>query len=179
MDMEIEVFYQNFTKKDPKLLMEYIRNAASGEAAFFPTTLSLVYDRLIGKVFPKDTASSPKVEKDAWGSWGQGSWGQDSDMGNPFQASSSASTPAPPFTPTPTVPSTTLPRQALLRCARCRRQAQIEQLYEGLHCPWCTENGKNGQGVRGRPYMACSDCTRLRTTRIDRCPKAKCGAVYL
>ena len=179
MDMEIEVLYQNFIKKDPKLLMDYIRNVASGEAVFFPTTLSLVYDRLIGRVFPKEPVSSPKVEKDPWDSLGQDSWGQDYDTKNPFQASSPTSTAAPFFSWTPTVPPSTLTDQKMVKCVRCRKQARLEQLYEGLHCPWCSEDGRNGMGVKGRPYMTCSGCSLLRIMRIGTCQRGSCGATFL
>jgi hypothetical protein len=47
-----------------------------------------------------------------------------------------------------------------------------------LHCPWCSENGKNGKGVKGRPYMCCWGCSRVRTTLIDHCAKMKCGVKF-
>ena len=42
MDMEIQFFYENFTEKDPKLLVDHIKKMAAKEAPFFGTTLSLV-----------------------------------------------------------------------------------------------------------------------------------------
>ena len=58
MEMEIEALCQNFAKKDPKLLVDYVQSAASGEVPFFPVTLSLVYDKLAGTAFPKDSSDS-------------------------------------------------------------------------------------------------------------------------
>ena len=57
-DMEIEFFHERFTEKDPELLIDHIERMASGEAPFFPTMLSLVYDRLVEKTFPKHVPSS-------------------------------------------------------------------------------------------------------------------------
>ena len=53
MTMEIEFLTSNFTKKNPKLLMKHIRRMASGGVPFFSTTLSLIYDKLVEKVFPQ------------------------------------------------------------------------------------------------------------------------------
>ena len=58
MDMEIQFLLKNFTEKDPKLLMDHVRRMASGEAPFFATTLSLVYGKLVEKVFTRPTSSS-------------------------------------------------------------------------------------------------------------------------
>lgn len=55
--MEIEVL-DACAEKDSKLLLDHIQSVVSGEASFFPTTLSLVYDRLIGKAFPKGSSDS-------------------------------------------------------------------------------------------------------------------------
>jgi hypothetical protein len=172
MEMEIEVLHQNFTKKDPKLLVDYIQSAMSGEAAFFPTTLSLVYDRLIGKVLPKDTAPGPEPEKNYW------SWGKTAETTNPFQASSSTSTAAPFFIATPAAFTITLTEPNLM-CIRCCGLARLERLYDGLFCPRCSDDGKNGLGKRGRPYMKCSVCNFLRTTRVGMCPSRLCEATFV
>jgi hypothetical protein len=198
MKMEIEVLFQHLTKEDPKLLMDYIQSVTRGEATFFPTTLSWVYDRQMGREFPQGgTRSGPDSEKDPrpcgqnddWGygqnvdlAGGQGEdWGgnQNADTLDPLQASSSSSTPAPTFAATPTTPATTFADQQWLTCARCRKKAKLEQLLDGLHCPRCTEDGKNGLGVMGRPYMRCSKCTALRTRRKKVKCKTACGAVFL
>jgi len=52
--MEIQFLHETFTEKDPKLLIDHIQRMVSGEAPFFPTTLSLVYDRLAEQTFPKN-----------------------------------------------------------------------------------------------------------------------------
>jgi len=52
--MEIQFLHETFTEKDPKLLIDHIQRMVSGEAPFFPVTLSLVYDRLAEQTFPKN-----------------------------------------------------------------------------------------------------------------------------
>jgi hypothetical protein len=220
--MGIEVLHRNLTKEDPKLLMDYIQSAASGDAPFFPTTLSLVYDKLIGKEFPQvGTGSDPDSEEDPfpcgqeedWGygqnldwasdpipdsdwasgqglDWGASSQGEDwgatgqdlSDRNGISGAGAQGRTwadvltsraSAPAFTWTPTVPD-----QKLVRCVRhLRHTARLVELYNGLHCPSCTDDGRNGLGVRGRPYMTCLGCNFLRTTRVDEC--VRCGVIFL
>ena len=159
--MEIEVLCQNFAKKDPKLLVDYVQSAGSGEVPFFPVTLSLVYDKLVGTAFPKGSSSDSNPEKTP------------GDLAvttpNTSQASGTASVTALP--PASDASPSTAPR-----CVRCRRYTQLEDLYDGLHCPWCPETGKNGLGIRGRPFMACSECNFLRTTRVDEC--LRCGATF-
>ena len=51
--MEIRVLYEMFTGKDPKSLMDHIQKMASGEAPFYSTTLSLVYDKVVEELFTK------------------------------------------------------------------------------------------------------------------------------
>jgi hypothetical protein len=58
MEMEIEFLRNNVTKLDPKSLTDHIRSATSGEAPFFPVALSLIYDKLAEKSFPKDAPSN-------------------------------------------------------------------------------------------------------------------------
>lgn len=182
--MEIEVLH-NFIKNDPKLLTDYIQSIGSGEVSFFPTTLSLVYDWLVGRMFPKNSSNS-----DSKYSTG----GQNFTTPNPFQAWSSTSGFA--ASPTPgasssTAPAVTTPsnwggasssstptKQKWLKCARCRGQRQLGQLFDGLHCPQCPATGRNGMGVKGRPFMVCSGCNQLRTTRTDTCIRGKCRAGF-
>src|SRR5882762_10457549 len=101
MEMEIEVLY-NFVEKDPKLLMDHIQSVASGEVSFYPITLGLVYDRLIGSVFPKHTPSDPDPEKSPGN--------QDVTATSPSQVPGVASDITPSSTPnasSPTTPVTT------------------------------------------------------------------------
>ena len=160
--MEIEAL-DNFIGKDPKLLMDHIRSVASGEVSFFPITLSLVYDKLIGKAFQKDSPHPHPEDRRS--------------ISNPFRASS----PAPASTPVPfssTTPSNTLKNEKWLECVRCGRCARLVELYDGLHCPRCPEKGRNGQGKAGRPFMVCLGCRILRTTRACTCIGVKCGARF-
>ena len=57
MDMETQFLHDNFTEKDSKLFMEHIQRMAFGEAPFFATTLSLVYDKLVEKAFAQPVPS--------------------------------------------------------------------------------------------------------------------------
>ena len=52
MQMEIDFLLENITEKSSELLTDYIKSVESGASPFFPTTLSLVYDGLVGKSFP-------------------------------------------------------------------------------------------------------------------------------
>ena len=54
MEMELEFLDKNFTEIYPESLTDQIKSAASGEAPFLPVILSLVYDMLAEKSFPKD-----------------------------------------------------------------------------------------------------------------------------
>ena len=62
MDMEVEFFQSNFTQPDPKVLMDHIQKMTSGEAPYFPETLSLVYGKLFSKAFPQTTFPGPIAE---------------------------------------------------------------------------------------------------------------------
>ena len=182
MDIEIQLFHESFAEKDPKLFLEHIQRMTSGEAPFFATTLSLVYDKLVEKAFARPTPSdsgvgkSPEVQNVA-------------DPCSPFQASTSipavsstASTngpssnpqaPAPDPEPEP-IPSGTSPPLAWLRCFQCRELATLEDLYTGMRCPACPSRG----GKRGRPYMQCTLCRTMRTEPGSNCQKILCGARF-
>ncbi|KAF9642810.1 hypothetical protein BDM02DRAFT_3273313 [Thelephora ganbajun] len=92
MDMEIQFFHENFTEKDPKLLMDHIQRMASGEAPFFSTTLSLVYGKLLEKAFTQPTHSTADSDDEEEGSGSSSSdedseaveyakWAQGADVG--------------------------------------------------------------------------------------------------
>ena len=49
--MEIQFFHEMITRRDQKMLIDHIERMASGGTPFFPTTLSLVYDKLFEKAF--------------------------------------------------------------------------------------------------------------------------------
>ena len=57
METEIEFFHKNFTEKDLKLLMGHLQRMASGEEPYFPTTLSLVYDKRFRGTFAQPVAA--------------------------------------------------------------------------------------------------------------------------
>jgi len=194
--MEIQFLHETFTGKDPKLLIDHIQRMVSGEAPFFPATLSLVYDRLAEQKFPKNISFS------------SGPWG--------FTTSQTITTPTPPVRtspltfgitspPTSNIPSSTttnippLPTRRILpssflaptptprpvspnptvgraglRCVRCCEVTPVKSLYSNLLCPWCSAEGKNGKGEKGRPFMRCTECNTLRDKRGGVCLKPKC-----
>ena len=56
--MELQLLHERPAEKDLKSLMDYIQRMASGEAPFFSTTLSLVYDKLVENAFANPTFGS-------------------------------------------------------------------------------------------------------------------------
>ena len=186
MDMEIQFLHDNFTEKDSKLLMEHIQRMAFGEAPFFATTLSLVYDKLVEKAFAQPAPSgsglgqSAKVESVA-------------DPYSPLQppisvpgapptSSSSNAPPTPssvPQTPPPVpgsgpVPPSTPTRFTWLRCHRCLGAVGLLDLHDGLRCPRCPARDE-----RGPPLMQCTLCRTIRTERRNTCLKIVCGARFV
>ena len=151
--MEIEFLHEKL-ERDPKLLMDHIKRMGSGEAPFFPLTLSLVYDKLVDKAFSKPPFSSVL---------GCSAGSQSVTFPRSFQAP----------TPRPII------KQPGLKCARCRHTALVHDLYDGLHCPQCPEKGKNGKGERGRPFMRCVKCDTLRDGRRVFCLKSECGRRFM
>ena len=171
LDMEIQFLHGNLTERDSKLLMDHIQRMASGEAPFFATTLSLVYDKLVENAFSKHT--SP----------GSGLGSQNvatptpplqTSISNPSVASNSQ---APTHAPKPISSNTTI-KQVGLKCARCSSVASIHNLRDGLHCPLCPATGRNGRGEKGWPFMRCKGCDHLREMRVGSCVKANCSGVF-
>jgi len=182
--MEIQFLHEQFTEKDPKLLMDHIQRMASGEAPFFPTALSLVYDKLIEKAFARHIPPGFDPEKPTWG--------QIMTTVPPAQASTSASSidPPPNFSvpsfpspqaPAPVpgpVPPSTFIRQTTLKCVRCFRIRSVHDLYDGLHCPVCPETGRNGKGEKGRPFLRCTGCSLLKETHGIFCHNPVCNGQF-
>ena len=184
--MEIEVLYQNFIKNDPKHLVDYIQRVASGEAPFFPTTLSLVFEKLIGTKLPKSD-SEKSLE------------GQNVTTPRPAQASSSTSIVAPSSistsnassstTPTVTRPPVAIPPafpisvarplpgpdQKWLLCRVCRGFTRVAYLSGGLHCPRCRPVVKKIK----QALMVCTGCGRKRATTVNTCIGATCRARFM
>jgi len=195
--MEIRFLHETFTEKDPELLIDHIQRMVSGEAPFFPTTLSLVYDRLVEQTFPKHISPGP-------GLWGL-TKGQNITTPTPVHTSAFAFGITSPSTPITTPPPITtihpLParrasllvpppilrpaspnptiRPAGLRCIRCHRVKSINNLYNNLHCPQCPANGRNGKGEKGRPFMCCTKCGALRDKPTGACSKPKCRRQFV
>ena len=181
MDMEIQFLHDNFTEKDPKLLMGHIQRMAFGEAPFFATALSLVYDKLVEKAFARPVPSGSgivkfvRVEYVKVGSVAgpSGAPLTSTSSGAPSVSPLIPQTPAPDPRPGP-VASSTDTQLARLQCPRCREPARLEDLYDGLRCPECPPKSDK----KGRPYMHCSLCLTGRTLRQDGCLKIMCGARF-
>lgn len=181
--MEIQFLHERFTENDHKLLMGHIQRMASGEAPFFPATLSLVYDKLVEKALSKQT-SGPDL--------GRSTGAQSVTTPTlPLQpptptsgvASSSTSSTCPSFgfqaAPIPGPPLSTTAKQTRLKCVRCWCITSVYDLYGGLHCPRCDEKGRNGRGVKGRPFMQCTGCSTLRYECGNVCLKSKCSGQFM
>ncbi|KAF9643676.1 hypothetical protein BDM02DRAFT_1372944 [Thelephora ganbajun] len=150
--------------------MDHIHRMASGVTPFFPTTLSLVYDKLVEKSLTKPIS---------FGLGFDGCTGDQSpiDPTPPLQAS--GSTPAIDSPPTINSAACSSNSQALasttgpitlntasnltrLKCALCGKIARLQDLYDGLRCPVCP-----GRCTRRRPLMVCSSCNASRSMRGD------------
>jgi len=202
MDMEIQLLHDHFTEKDPKFLMEHIRRMASGEAPFFATTLSLVYDKLVEKAFARPVPSG----------FGLGKSAEVESVTDPFPplqpltsvfgvpstpipsipstsafsipsnfaftyASSVSSfapqAPVPNPTPSP-APSSTDTRLTWLRCHKCRQPAKLAELYKGVRCPRCPKKS----GKKWPPFMQCTSCRTIQTSHRVECLKGQCSAKF-
>jgi len=114
--MEIQFFRGWFSEGDLEFPIDHVRKMASGEAPFFPTTLSLVYRMLAEKVFPKRTLSGSDL--------GKHTEGQDDT------------------TPAPSI--NTEPGWFELICHQCDEISLLKDLRDDLYCPQCPESDKWG-----------------------------------
>jgi len=151
-----------FIGKDSKSFTDHIQRMASGEAPFFSTTLSLVYDGVIEKLFTK--CDPP---------------GRDpSELAEGQSTTPRVTPPSTPHTPTyipgPISPSAS-GKLTWLKCARCSGFAQLQVLFDGLYCPQCP----SGSGIRGRPFMRCQLCQAVRVTRTDSCKTRVCQGRFM
>jgi len=173
--MEIQFLHEKAIKKDPKLLTGCIRKMGSGEAPFFPTTLSLVYDTLVERAFTTHDPGPSCTE------------GQTSVRPvPPSQPSTSTLKVNPPPTVHPPAsssklrsrastcepgPLTTATRSAWLKCVRCHEVAWLRDLHEGLYCPRCP-----GDWVG---LMRCTVCNLLRTQKRGDCSENTCRRTFM
>lgn len=174
--MEIQFLLEQFTENFPKPLMDHIQIMASGEAPFFPATLSLVYERLVERAFSKCAPFGSGSAKFVWRgvnpptpsiqtSTSASSVASSSD----FQAVISRPVIAPSTTTTTTI------GRARLKCARCRTVTPVRSLYRCLYCPLCDDKGRNGRNQKGWPFMRCTECHTLRHRLGNVC---QCGLQF-
>jgi len=182
LDMEIQLFHDRVTEKNPKLLIDHLQRMASGEAPFFPTALSLVYDKLAETAFPKRTSSGP-----APGGYAEGE--SLIHLTPPPQAStitsnippppavdaiaSSSDLQAPASTSGP-APPVTIPGTAWLKCRQCARVSLLRDLRKGLRCPRCPMGGKQKNIL-----MQCASCSTVRGARRVSCEKSVCRKSFM
>ena len=111
--MEINFFLKVFTKKKPESLMDHIQRMSSGEATFFPLTLSYLYSKLARNVFTQPIASGSSLRKSA-------QTGDQGVTGSSLNAQTIASS------------------AVQLVCHRCGEHARLQELFCGLRCPQCS-----------------------------------------
>ncbi|KAF9779806.1 hypothetical protein BJ322DRAFT_343003 [Thelephora terrestris] len=172
MDIEIEFLHSNFTEKNPKLLMEHIQRMAYGGAPFLSTTLSLVYDKLVEKVFVQPVASGFGL-RDPPGS--ERTINPASHVNPPPASTPTVTLPSSSQTaPTPR-PSGTAAQVAWLECTRCGTYSILENVYEDMRCPICPERSAK----KGRPRMKCQLCNVTPVVyRVD-CANSKCRVKFV
>ena len=76
-------------------------------------------------------------------------------------------------------PSCILTLGTWLKCSRCDKKAKIAQLFNEMYCPQCSNNGPNGRGGTGRPFMTCSVCGKMRVTNKNECRRSSCQLTFL
>ena len=165
--MEIDFLLDDITEKNPKSLTDYIKSVAFGESLLFPTTLSLVYDGLVGRSFPKQEAGGQSAAERA------------------PRASNSTSgiNPSPTLAPLPSTqqaeyepePELVPPGAVWLTCFRCDEPARVQDLYAETRCPRCPSRGPR----KGRPFMQCPSCNQIRVVLRDRCFTKSCQARFV
>ena len=176
MDMEIQFLHETFPGKGPKLLMDHIRRMGSGEAPFYSTTLSLVYDKLVEKTIAQSVLSGSGLGKsiEILDTTVDTALPQASAFTFPnSQSSGTASSSSQPPVPTPAPASPSISsnnRLAWLVCNKCGKPASLGELYNGLQCPKCPPRGKRMR----RPYMECQLCGASRSSLSDKCLHKRC-----
>ena len=178
--MELQLFRERATEMDPKLLVDHIQRMASGEAPLFPTTLSLLYDKLVEKAFVDRTSFGP----DPGGcTEGESPIHPDSPRAstptlntpppafNTFASSSNLQAPASTHGP---VPPTTTPSPTWLECRQCGHVSWLRDLREGLRCPRCPMGSP-----KRKILMQCSSCGTARGKNRGDCERKTCRKVFL
>ena len=176
LDMEIQFIRER--EMDHQLLIDHIRRMASGGAPFFPTTLSLVYDKLVEKALTERTffdrflevARGARVSPAPRAS-------TSSSIASPSiigcaASSSNLQAHAPTRRPAP-LPTTA--KLTGLRCVRCGAVARLQDLYAGLYCPQC----QKGRRAERRAFMECRTCGVWRTMQRDDCCRKDCGRRFM
>ena len=184
--MELQFFRERAAEMDPKLLIDHIQRMASGEAPFFSTTLSLVYDELVEKSFTEHTPSDP----------GPGGCTEGESPIHPIPPQSSTPTPnTPPLPAADTiasssnlqapasihvpVPPTIIPSTTWLKCRQCGEPSWLRDLRKGLHCPRCPLGGGGGKKQKAKILMQCSSCNQARGTLRGDCERRACRRIFL
>jgi hypothetical protein len=175
MDAEVEFLHRNFTEKNPKLLIEHMQRMASGDAPFFSATLSLVYDKLIERVFAEvmPTGSGPGKSTEAAPT--TKTLNPTASVLSPSTTNSSLPPSQPPPTPAPEPKSDPEQVPVWLRCFQCSEPMRVKDLFGGLRCPQCPSRGSG----KGRPFMRCSSCNLIRVVNKETCDRKVCQARFV
>ena len=180
MNMEIQLLHETFPGKGPKLLVDHIRRMGSGEAPFFSTTLSLVYDKLAEKTVARSVPSGSGLGKsvETQETAVETALPQVSTFTLPafwLGGATSSSSQAPVPTPAPTFQYiTSNDGMVWLVCHKCRVPAFSGELYERVRCPRCPPRDEK----RGRPFMQCQSCGEVRARPNDKCARNACKAQF-
>jgi len=155
LDMEIQFFHERVTEKDPKLLINHLQRMASGEAPFFPTALSLVFDKLAETAFQKRTPFGP-----ASGGYTEGErLVRPTPL--PKASTSTSNIPPPPVVdaialssnlqaPASTrrhIPPLTTHGTTWLKCRQCDCASLLKNLRGGLRCPQCAARAHSAKKI--------------------------------
>ena len=181
--MEIQFFHQRVTEKHPKLLTDHIQRMASGEAPFFPTTLSLLYDKLVEKAF---TNAHPTVLVPAVALSASVPFAPLLPKHRlppptflhlpPSTLSLRLPVQAPAFTHVP-VPPITITSPTRLKCRQWGEPSRLRDLVDGLRCPRCPTASKKAR--KAKILMLCSSCNQVRGGVGDNCERKACGKTFL
>lgn len=171
--MELEFFLKNFTEKNPKPFVEHIQRMASGEAPFFSTTLSLVYDQMVERVFTQSIAPGKSTE---------GGNQNVPEVTSATQTPNATASLGPSITfvinqqpPDPIPEPQPIPRGAVwLECFQCAQPSRLSELYDGMRCPRCPSRSAR----KGKPFMQCPSCNLIRVGYRDTCIRHACQARF-
>jgi len=173
LDMEIQFLQERFNEKDPEFPIDHIRRMASGEAPFFPTTLSLVYKKLAEKAFPKHASSGSGLDRHTEGQNVTTPTPSPRTSASVSSTTSTSSLQVPTSIPVSAPPIITESEPVRLVCIECGVSSLLQQLHNGLYCPRGLGWAAWGE-ARHTKCMRCPLCRVVRGARRDDCSGKEC-----